>query len=77
MNYYNFLLGKSYRTDDFKAPNLRAAWIMAKRWYQALPAERKEAAGSLLPVYQWCKEGDYVMSGWLDTTDKRIIKEVK
>ncbi|MBA7587632.1 hypothetical protein ES708_29663 [subsurface metagenome] len=72
MREYTFLLSKSFRSKHVKANTLREAWRLTKQWYKALSPESKERAGSLTRSYQDCQEGDYVMSGWKQTLDKRI-----
>jgi hypothetical protein len=72
MREYTFLLSKSFRSEHVKAKDLREAWKLTKAWYNSLSSESKLQAGHLERIYQTCKDGDYVMSGWLATNDKHI-----
>lgn len=72
MQEYTFLLGHSFRSEHVKAKTLREAWSKTKKWYAQLSQEEKERAGSLVSLYQFAREGAYVMSRWLETRDKKI-----
>lgn len=72
MPEYTFLLGHSFRSEHVKANTLREAWSKTKEWYAQLDQERKDRAGALLTSYQYAREGDMIMSGWLFSRDKKL-----
>jgi len=63
MREYTFLLKGSFRTEHVKANTLRQAWFPLKKKYK----------DRIIPIYQFANKNDYVMSGWLNSNDKKLI----
>jgi len=73
MREYTFLLSNSFRSTHVKARTLREAWNKTNQWYTALSMEEKAHGGILTHTYQDCRINDYVLSGWKQSTDKKLM----
>lgn len=72
MPEYTFFLTKGYRTQHVKAKNLYQAYLLAAKDHDQ---EAINSFGEIVPNhYQVASDGDYTMSGWKWSNDKRLLK---
>ena len=76
LNEYTFLTSKSFRTDHVYANNLRDAARITKKRVARFPKETKSRLGIVrYSTYQTAKKGDFTMSGWRHSYDKKLQKD--
>jgi len=75
MPEYTFYLTKGYRSQHVKANNLYQAYLITKRDHDSVA---QKMFGNIIPNhYQVASDGDYLMSGWKTSQDKRLLAERK
>ena len=81
MKEYTFLMTTSFRSEHIKAHTLREAFKKVKIWHEYHKnfgsEQLKKNLGDLNGSYQDAKDDDFVMSGWKQIKDKKIIKQLK
>jgi len=77
LNEYTFLTSKSFRTEHVYAKNLRDAARITKKRVDRFPKEMKNRLGMVrYSTYQTAKKGDYTMSGWRHSHDKKLRQDI-